>query len=120
MTRRPPRSATIGRSALVGAARGVLLGLLFGLVSAIFFTTAGLFLGLVLFSVAVGLIFGVIGALECARTQRSPSVNPGLSRARRTADIAESARAPAAAPRHISVPVQRLDREATRGCRTQS
>ncbi|MDQ3676611.1 MAG: glycine zipper family protein [Actinomycetota bacterium] len=60
---------TIGRSALSGAGRGALLGMLFWLLFGLFFTVEQGFLGVLVYSVAIGLIFGaIIGALDHAAT----------------------------------------------------
>jgi hypothetical protein len=54
---------TTGRAALTGAGQGALIGLLFALLFGIFFTGPG-FLGLLLYAVIAGAIFGAaLGAL---------------------------------------------------------
>lgn len=54
---------TTGRAALAGAGQGALIGLLFALLFGLFFTGPG-FLGLLLYSVIAGAVFGaLLGAL---------------------------------------------------------
>jgi hypothetical protein len=64
------RRMTTGRAALVGCGQGALLGLFWGLLFGIFFTVdSGSFLGVLAYSLAIGIIFGAIwGAVAHSMT----------------------------------------------------
>jgi hypothetical protein len=51
---------TTGRAALHGAGQGALIGLLFALLFGIFFTVEEAFIGLLIYSIIIGLLFGAI------------------------------------------------------------
>ena len=61
---------TTGRAAAIGIGQGGILGLIWGLLFSLFFTTTtGGFFGVLAFSVAVGLVFGgIAGAVSHAAT----------------------------------------------------
>ena len=60
---------TTGRAALAGAGQGAAVGLFVGLLLGLFFTIEGAFLGLLLYSVALGLVAGTaFGAIGHAAT----------------------------------------------------
>lgn len=60
---------TTGRAAIAGAGQGALVGLFVGLLLLIFFTVEEAFLGVLLYSVALGVVLGVIfGAVGHAAT----------------------------------------------------
>jgi len=63
---------TTGRAALPGAGQGALFGLLWGLLFAAFFTVDGDFLGVIAYSLIVGIVFGgPLGAgLHIAQSER--------------------------------------------------
>jgi hypothetical protein len=67
---RVSRRVTTGRATLVGAGQGALLGLFWGLLFGLFFTVdSGSFIGVLLYSLAVGIVFGALwGALAHAAT----------------------------------------------------
>ena len=94
---------TTGRAALIGAGQGAMIGLLFGLLFGIFFTGPD-FLGVVLYGLVAGIIFGAdlrrrrpgdagrpsrlrLGALDAGREVRAPGrprgLGPGQAAARR-------------------------------------
>jgi hypothetical protein len=61
---------TTGRAALIGIGQGAVLGLFWGLLFSLFFTTTtGSFLGVLAFSVVVGVVFGgIVGAVSHSAT----------------------------------------------------
>jgi hypothetical protein len=61
---------TTGRAALTGIGQGGVLGLFWGLLFSLFFTTdTGSFLGVLAFSVVVGVVFGgIVGAVSHSAT----------------------------------------------------